>query len=135
MNKIGKILLHPIINLWLPFIGLLLLIFFFPWPPGLFRQLIKIHFHFDKFVHMILFAVLSLWLFRINYQELKLSFAKSFVLCLFLMIMIALFDEYHQIGKPFRRWEYLDLVFDGVGIVLGLTISSWIRQSRPRTES
>ena len=71
----------------------------------------------DKAAHLILFAVLSLLLAR---SLAPTSARKSTVLlAAFLSLSYGLLIELYQSFIPYRFFEYLDLLADGVGAVFG----------------
>ena len=103
---------------WLPTILWSLLIFIacslpsIPSPAGL----EKLSF-LDNAAHLILFAVLSLLLAR---SLAPTSARKSTVLlAAFLSLSYGLLIELYQSFIPYRFFEYLDLLADGVGAVFG----------------
>ncbi len=71
----------------------------------------------DKAAHLILFAVLSLFLARSLHH---IRSKKSIVLlAAAVSLFYGLLIEIHQSFIPYRSFEYLDLLADGVGAGLG----------------
>ncbi len=68
----------------------------------------------DKSLHFIAFAVLTL-LLNLSY---RMPWWQSVVFLLF----YALYIEFSQMFTPNRCTEWLDVVADGIGIVLGLVL-------------
>ena len=68
----------------------------------------------DKTLHFIAFAVLAL-LLNLSY---KMAWWKSVVT----LLLYACFIEFSQYFTPNRCAEWLDIVADGIGIVIGLLL-------------
>lgn len=115
---------HPLVSRWLPLAAWLGLIFYlsaqpdFPRPQSdLLVDLLGIG------AHMLLFGVLAvLWVRGLQGQR------RSLPLAFLLTMVYALLDEFHQSFVPGRTADPMDLVFDGVGALLGLTVWTWLRR-------
>lgn len=114
---------HHLLNLWLPLLAWMGLIFFlsaqpdFPHPKvSWLEDLIGIG------AHMFLFGVLAvLWARALHDQR------RSLLLAFLLAMLYALLDEFHQSFVPGRTADPLDLVFDGLGAALALGGWAWLQ--------
>jgi VanZ family protein len=75
--------------------------------------------------HVFLFGVLAVFFVRALAQR-----RRVWMIALVLTMLYALADEFHQGFVPGRHRDPLDLLFDGLGAVLALTL--WFRMPRRR---
>jgi hypothetical protein len=73
----------------------------------------------DKLVHLAWFAVLS-GLLRIGLNIYPVGWV--FVFC----AGVAVWDEWRQLTLPGRSADLDDLLFDGMGLVVGLVVARWL---------
>jgi len=79
--------------------------------------------HFDKLLHMLEYAILSLFFYRALRDTVHESFARYVsVMAIGACIFYGILDEYHQSFVPFRTSDPLDVVADAVGA----TLMQWI---------
>ncbi len=77
---------------------------------------------FDKLAHILEFAVLGLLLSLGFFKALKSSFLIKGFLVLLSGLFLGIMDEVHQSFVPDRELEILDMIADGVGIMIGLFV-------------
>lgn len=75
---------------------------------------------FDKLVHLVEYSILGfLWVKALG---------KRIITVILLGIIYGVFDEIHQIFVPFREFSVLDILVDGVGVILGVLWRSLLRR-------
>jgi len=79
-----------------------------------------------KLAHMFEYGVLYLLIYRVFKRTSSLSKNKLLFISLFLTILYAASDEYHQTFVPGRSGNLTDVSIDSVGAVLGLIFSQKI---------
>lgn len=77
---------------------------------------------FDKVIHILVFAVLALLLSFGFFKTLKSFLPIKVFLVLLGGVFLGILDEVHQSFVPQREFETMDILADGVGIVIGLGI-------------
>ena len=77
---------------------------------------------FDKVIHILVFAFLALLLSFGFFKTLKSSLPTKVFLVLLTGVFLGILDEVHQSFVPFREFETMDILADGVGIITGLGI-------------
>ncbi len=77
---------------------------------------------FDKGIHCLEFAVLAFLLSLGYFKSLKSSLKAKCLITIFSGILLGILDEVHQYFVPQRRFEILDIIADGVGIIIGLFV-------------
>lgn len=70
--------------------------------------------------HMAEYALLSFLILRAFNQNKKLSPRKKLALTLFLALLFAASDEWHQLFVPQRECSFTDWLIDGLGVLAGL---------------
>ncbi|MFH1225674.1 MAG: VanZ family protein [bacterium] len=70
--------------------------------------------------HMIEYFLLSFLILRAFDQNKKMSRRKKLILALFLTLLFALSDEYHQSFVPEREGSLTDWSIDALGVLAGL---------------
>ncbi len=115
---------HPFLHLWLPLLAWMGLIFYLsaqpdlPHPPAGWAALL-----FSNGAHAFVFGVLAvLWVRALGERP------RTLLVALALTLLYALSDEFHQAFVPGRNPDPWDLVFDGLGAVVGLGL--WIGWKR-----
>jgi len=84
---------------------------------------VKVEFRlFDKVAHILVFAVFGLLLSLGFFKALKSSFLIKGFLVLLSGFLLGILDEVHQSFVPERELEILDMIADGVGIMIGLCV-------------
>ena len=79
-----------------------------------------------KLAHMFEYGVLYLLIYRVFKRTSSLSKNKLLFISLFLTILYAVSDEYHQTFVPGRCGNLTDISIDSTGAVLGLIFSQKI---------
>lgn len=75
---------------------------------------------FDKLVHLVEYSILGfLWVKALG---------KRIIIVILLGIIYGVFDEIHQIFVPYREFSILDILVDGVGVILGVLWRSLLRR-------
>lgn len=114
---------YILIVLLISYMGLIYFFSSLPQPPGLFLPAIPAR---DKFLHLLEYLPLSFLWYKVlkNYRLLReqLSFLFSF--------FYAISDELHQFYVPLRQSSSQDLVFDIIGIILGIKLAQLIPWSK-----
>jgi VanZ family protein len=115
---------HPLLYLWLPLVIWMSLIFLLSSQPDFPRP--KVSWLEDLMgigAHMFLFGVLAvLWARVLRGQR------QTLLLAFLLTMLYSLVDEFHQSFVPGRTADPLDLVYDGLGAAIALSIWAWLRQ-------
>jgi len=77
-------------------------------------------FSFDKLAHAAEYAVFSFLLARAFGNSKKNNFKKYFrVLAVICAIVYGMSDELHQYFVPMRTPSFIDLIYDGIGAMIG----------------
>ncbi len=74
---------------------------------------------FDKEIHCLEFAVLALFLSFGFFKIMKSSLRNKALLTVFSGLFLGLLDEVHQYFVPERQFEILDILADGIGVIIG----------------
>lgn len=86
----------------------------------------SIHFEFrtDYFFHFLQYAILiSLFMFwQIQQKEISKGII---VFALLLGLLLGIADELHQIYIPSRRFNPVDMTYNCIGVITGVTFSYW----------
>lgn len=79
----------------------------------------------DKIVHLIayLFYGLTLQYAFINKDYISKKRVRTNILIIFLGTIFAITDEIHQYYVPTRHFDYWDIVFDVIGVIISLIFS------------
>ena len=115
------------------YFAIVMIFLYYPWQ-NLHLKLILFHLRFDKIIHLIIYSLLSFWLINLLNQCFSKRVYVVLTSTIIIMTSLAFFDEYHQIGKPGRRWEKLDLVFDFIGIFSSALLFLVIRKISHRIQ-
>lgn len=78
-----------------------------------------------KPAHMAEYSILFLLLFRAVGGSFRWAFWESAVGAGILTFLYAISDEFHQVLVPLREGRWYDLVFDLLGIGLGVILLRW----------
>lgn len=121
--------LRSLLYLWLPVGGWMGLIFYLSAQPDLpvpetewIGELVS------SGAHMFVFGALALlWARALGARR------GSLLLAFALTMLYALSDEFHQAFVPGRHADPLDLLYDGIGAVLGLLGWAWLQHSLARS--
>lgn len=76
----------------------------------------------DKGIHCLEFSILAFLLSFGFYKSLKSPFKDKALMTISSGILLGLLDEVHQNFVPLRQFEILDIIADGVGILLGVVL-------------
>lgn len=79
----------------------------------------------DKVAHFLMYAGLTFFLLVEGQKKLKLNFNKLLLLLVYPLILgISL--EFFQLLTPYRSFDILDMIFNGMGLLFGLAVfSAW----------
>jgi VanZ family protein len=78
----------------------------------------------EKSAHFVEYAVLGALLFRALIRA-QLGRWRAFALAVLLAWFYALSDEFHQMYVPGRQADWLDIVFDWVGALVGTSAAAY----------
>ena len=81
--------------------------------------------HFDKGVHFLEFAVLSILIFFGYLKSFGANLRIKAVLTFITAFILAVGDEIHHYFIPGRESDILDVIADGAGIIFGLFLFWW----------
>lgn len=76
-----------------------------------------------KFAHAFEFFILAM-ISVIVFKNLKINSINSIIYSLFIVLLWAVFDEYHQIGVPGRNSRVTDVIIDFCGGTIGVMLVS-----------
>lgn len=76
-----------------------------------------------KFAHAFEFFILAM-ISVIVFKNLKINSINSIIYSLFIVLLWAVFDEYHQIGVPGRNSRVTDVIIDFCGGTMGVMLVS-----------
>jgi VanZ family protein len=82
----------------------------------------------DKLAHLTWFATLA----GLLVFGLRSAGARTLLLVALACAALGVWDEWRQITLPGRTFGLDDLLADGVGIVLGLSLAAWVQRVRLR---
>ncbi len=104
---------------WIPVISWAILIFLLSSISRFPKQLEPV-FSVDKLAHTIEYAIFGFLLARGFYNSLEIKFKKFFrILAIICVIVYGITDEWHQSFVPFRTASPVDLLYDGIGGMIG----------------
>lgn len=85
--------------------------------------------YFDKICHLVEFAILGYLLIRAFIHSDSPDLNKyALLLTIIVAVLFGLTDELHQLFVPMRHGDVYDLIFDGLGAVMGGCVALWINQ-------
>ena len=76
---------------------------------------------FDKLVHIIEYGILASLIY-LSLRDIKVSKNHLFILAFTISFLYGVSDEIHQYFVPLRQFDYLDIVADGMGILIGFFV-------------
>lgn len=74
----------------------------------------------DKGIHCLEFAILAFLISYGFFKGLKYSMKSKAIMTIMSGLLLGVSDEIHQYFVPQRQFEILDIIADGVGIIVGL---------------
>ena len=87
--------------------------------------------YFDKLCHGLEFAVLGYLLIRAFIHSDNPNVNKyALLLSIIVAVLFGLSDEIHQLFVPMRQSDVFDLIFDGLGALVGSCVALWINKYR-----
>lgn len=101
------------------------------------QTIVSIHFFIRKCAHLIEYAILAVLLWRaIHHQSAKWGSRFAFAAAMVLVIatICAAIDEFHQSFVASRTSSSHDVVIDGCGAFVGLTLCWWNQRHRLRSD-
>ncbi|MCS7227645.1 MAG: VanZ family protein [Endomicrobia bacterium] len=105
------------------------IIFYFSSIPHLKIETLGIwDFIFRKIAHMVEYFILVILIFRAFTRTTKLHRSKIYFWSIFLSVMYAISDEFHQHFVPGRYFSLYDILIDIIGITFGSFV--WNRKER-----
>ena len=81
----------------------------------------------DKIVHLIEFSILGFLIIRAIDQVRMISLGKTLLFSTIIVLLYGFTDEIHQIFVSTREFSLFDLLFDGIGGLLGSLTYRWIK--------
>ena len=79
----------------------------------------------DKLIHLIEYAIFGLLASRAFRNSYRQAFLKNYkILAILLALVYGISDEFHQLFVPGRDFSIFDMVFDGIGGMLGAFVYS-----------
>lgn len=79
----------------------------------------NMNFIFRKIAHATVYLVLSFFTCNFFYQLKKRRFKNNYLISIIICLFYAIFDEYHQTFVAGRNGNYLDILIDLVGAIIG----------------
>lgn len=80
----------------------------------------------DKGIHCLEFAILAFLLSFGFFKSLKSPLRDKALMTVFSGILLGMLDEVHQYFVPQRRFEMMDIIADGMGILIGLSLYMYL---------
>jgi VanZ family protein len=111
-----------IVSLWLPVLLWTGLIYYLSSIPGLAVGEGAIDFCTRKPAHIAEYAILFLLLFRAARGSCAFDERRVLLIASALTLLYAVTDEVHQLFVPLREGRMIDLVFDFLGLVVGIIL-------------
>jgi VanZ family protein len=121
-------------NLFWGWLALILLISSLPYINTPNVKMIGIEFRTDHILHWFQYTTLAFLMISWQYRKNPAFFKNIIFYTLFLGLLLAAADEYHQLLIPGRSFTYADMISNGLGVVTGVLIAVFFWRPLLKTE-